>query len=269
MSVALPMYLPDDPDAVQNFWDALRPEIAMRLGPLHYLPLPRALEWPADYDAHWRSPSLLLSQSCGYPLTHTLRNQVQLLGTFTYQVRGAEGANLHSLIIHRCSDARRTLAQYRGSCVAYNSTDSQSGYNALRALVAPLAQEGRFFGERLDTGAHTASIEAVALGKADIAAIDPVSWALAQDIWPTMTQRLRVLVHSEAYPGLPLITSLQTPSPVVAAMQKALHRTATDPRYAKVREPLRINGFVVNTLEDYAVCEHMQTHAAALGVHRL
>ena len=266
MSVALPMYRPADPQAVQNFWDLLRPEIAMRLGPQHRLALPTTLEWPTDYNAHWRSPSLLLSQSCGYPLTHALRGQVHLLGTFTYRVRGAEGTACRSQIIHRCSDARRTLAQYQGSCVAYNATDSQSGYNALRALIAPLAQEGRFFGERLETGAHMESIAAVAQGKADLAAIDAVSWALAQDIWPALTQGLRVLMQSDAYPGLPLITSVHTPPAIVAVLQKALHHVATEPRYAAARRPLHIDGFVPTVLEDYAVCEHLRVHAAALGV---
>ena len=46
----------------------------------------------------------------------------------------------------------RALADLRGRRVALNADDSQSGRNALRAAVAPLAHDGRFFGGSILTG---------------------------------------------------------------------------------------------------------------------
>ena len=50
--------------------------------------------------------------------------------------------------------------------------------NALRAVIAPLAEGGRFFAEIIETGGHAASLDLVAAGGADVAAIDAVSLAL-------------------------------------------------------------------------------------------
>lgn len=261
MTVALPMYTARA-GAVQAFWDALRGELPTQ-------PLPATLEWPEDYVAHWLSPALLLSQSCGYPLTHVLDGQVQLLGSFVYNVPGSRGIFSRSQIVRRRSDVRSTLPAFRGSTVAFNAPDSQSGYNALRALIAPLAEQGRFFGQALETGAHLQSIAAVLDGRADLAAIDAVTWALAQEARPGLTEELTVLGQTAPYPGLPLMTSSTTPAETVAQLQQALHTVATDSRHAAIRAPLHIAGFVRSTLADYALCRRMEDEAAALGVHAL
>lgn len=266
MSVALPMYYPAG-NAVQVFWDALRAELLTQLP--SSVSLPEALAWPVDYHAHWLSPSLLLSQSCGYPFTHVLHGKVQLLGTFTYGVPGAQGIYCRSQVIRRRDDTRNTLAEFRGGTVAYNGRDSQSGYNALRALIAPLAAHGSFFGNALETGAHLQSALAVRDGRADIAAIDAVTWALAQNTSPVLTQGLKVLTETPPYPGLPLITSLQTPADVVLALQTTLHNVATQARFADIRAALHITGFVKTNLADYAQCNAMEDQAGALGVHTL
>ncbi|MDR7307414.1 PhnD/SsuA/transferrin family substrate-binding protein [Rhodoferax saidenbachensis] len=268
MAFALPMYFPPG-KAVQGFAEALRAELQNRLPPAWAAHVPLALEWPTDYAAHWLSPSLLLSQSCGYPLTHALRGKVQLLGTFVYAVAGAQGIHCRSQIIRRRDDTRDTLAAFRGSTVAYNGRDSQSGYNALRALIAPLAEHGRFFSDALETGAHLQSIRAVLDGRADIAAIDAVTWALALETEPQWAHALTTWTETAPYPGLPLITAAHTPAEVAAHLQNALHTVATAAPYAATRAPLHIAGFVRTTPEDYAVCRAMEKQAAALGVHQL
>lgn len=265
MHVALPMYYPP-PGAVQALWDALRTEL-QQVEP--DTPWPQVLDWPADYTAHWRTPRLLLSQTCGYPLTHALQGQVRLVGSFVYAVPGAQGIHCRSQLIRRRSDTRSTLAAFRGSTVAYNAPDSQSGYNALRALVAPLAEQGHFFGSAVETGAHLQSIAAVREGRADVAAIDAVTWALAKKAQPGLHEALVVLTQTAPYPGLPLITALHTPAAQIANLQDALHTLATAPHHADVRAALHIAGFVRSTLADYAVCRTMEDEAAALGVHRL
>ena len=59
--VALPMYL-GTPDAVQTLWTVLHQ--ALTLEGLQRLP--DAVAWPQELHAHWLSPDLLLSQTCGY-----------------------------------------------------------------------------------------------------------------------------------------------------------------------------------------------------------
>ncbi len=61
-----------------------------------------------------------------------------------------------------------------------NGRDSQSGYSALRAIVAPYAGGGRMFSDVSVSGSHRASLRAVAEGRADVATIDAVCWAMAE-----------------------------------------------------------------------------------------
>ena len=100
-----------------------------------------------------------------------------MVGAFQYDVPGCTGVFQRSQVVLRADDPSVALADLRGRRVAFNGTDSQSGYNRLRALVAPLARDGHFFGSRLETGAHAESLKSVQDGKADVAAIDCVSLA--------------------------------------------------------------------------------------------
>ena len=99
-----------------------------------------------------------------------------------------------------------------------------------------------------------------------MAAIDPVTWAHWQRSNPTLCAELRVFGETEPYPGLPLISSLQTPAHVVDALRKGLRVLAEEDRYAAVRAPLLISGFVATSLVDYRVCLEMQERAKGLGV---
>lgn len=272
MQAALPMYFPPR-EALQAFWATLA-ELLRTAPEAKGFDIPPLLSQPPDCHAQWLANDLLLSQACGYPLVTQLAGKVQLVGTFAYDAPGVQGIQCQSQLICRVGDRRRTLADFAGGTLAFNDTISQSGYNALRALVAshldstPTAARP-FFAASTMTGAHYRSIEAVQTGQADMAAVDAVSWALWQQSHPAQAAALRVFGQSERYPGLPLITSLQTPAPLLAALRRALHGIATDAAHAAVRAPLRICGFEVSTLADYERCTAMQELAFASGLHTL
>ena len=61
---------------------------------------PDALDREAATETTWLSPRLLLSQTCGLPLVQDLRDQVAVLGRFTYQKLPVDG-DYHSVIITR------------------------------------------------------------------------------------------------------------------------------------------------------------------------
>jgi ABC-type phosphate/phosphonate transport system substrate-binding protein len=259
MQAALPMYFPPR-DALQAFWAALAALLradAAFIG----LDIPQSLSWPVDVHAQWLAEDVLLSQACGFPLMTLLAGKVQLVGTFAYLAPGVQGIFCRSQLICRAGDSRQDLAQFAGSTLAYNDTISQSGYNALRALIASTSTARPFFAQEAATGAHYRSIEAVRAGQADMASIDPVSYAHWQHSNPHLAAELRVFGQTEAYPGLPLITSLQTPAAVLGAMRRALRAVAHDAAYLDVRAPLLINGFETTNMADYQVCLDMQARA--------
>jgi len=184
---------------------------------------PPALLRGKPLDAVWSDPDLLLGQTCGYPLTDLIANhQVRLVATPRYQAPGCDGPYHRSAVVVRADSRAMTLADLFGGRCALNDHKSNSGMNLLRFEVAPLAREGRFFGEVVITGSHQRSAEQIAEGRSDVAAIDCVTWAHLQQLRPDLTRRLRVLTWTVRSPGLPLITGRNTDAATHDALRSAL-----------------------------------------------
>lgn len=263
MLVSLPMYgvVPHD---VALFWQALRGKLVA----LGLEPLPNELVWPEPLLAHWKQPDLLLSQTCGFPLVEFLP-QVQLVGTLNYSAPGCNGPYYRSFLLVRDEDSHATLADFRGRTVAFNSTDSQSGFNSLRALIAPLAEKGQFFGDTRETGGHRYSLAAVQQGRADIAAIDCVTLELLRRYQPQEVAGLSIIGKTAAAPGLPLITSAATSPERLKLLRKAITETLAAPENHALCERLLITGFTLLPREEYQVIERMRDSALQLGVSQL
>lgn len=259
LAVSLPMYGVNH-QQVELFWLALR-DTLQQLGMAE---VPQALSWPQDLLAHWQSPDLLLSQTCGYPLVAMLP-QVQLVGTYHYRVEGCSGANYSSWLVVRDNEPGERLEDFRDRVAAYNSLDSQSGYNSLLALIAPLARQGRFFRQAIASGAHYESIKMIHSGQADIAAIDCVSFALLKRARPQAVAGLKIIGRTAAVPGLPLITSASTTPQQLALLRAAASAMVSDP----ASESLLIGDFSLVPREAYQVITEHRQQAAALGVTAL
>ncbi|MCY6380798.1 phosphate/phosphite/phosphonate ABC transporter substrate-binding protein [Hoeflea prorocentri] len=139
------------------------------------------------------------------PLVSKLRSQVRIVGTPAYDINCGAGC-YYSMIIARQDNDAVGLADLRGKRFAYNSEDSFSGYAAPAHHLRQMSMKGPFFGEKLRTGSHRASIRAVTEGKADVAAIDAVSWRLALR-HEKSAESARILAITDALPGLPFITA--------------------------------------------------------------
>jgi ABC-type phosphate/phosphonate transport system substrate-binding protein len=144
-----------------------------------------------------------------------------------------------------------SFADLRGKRAAFTSPHSHSGFNALRALAAPLAEAGHFFGEAIRTGSHAASLELVAAGKADVAAIDCVTFALLSRYRPSATADVRELCRSASAPGLPYVTSSATSDQRVDQLRAGLQAAMYDPALAEARAALLLKGVQVLPEEEY------------------
>ncbi len=127
-------------------------------------------------------------------------------------------------IIVRRESPYRSLLDLRGAVWAYNEPRSHSGYNVVRAHLAELAQHRHFFGETIESGAHSASVEMVLSGKADGAAIDStvLEWLFAAD--GGRSARLRVIETLGPSPIPPWVISQRVAEPLRAAVHAALLR---------------------------------------------
>jgi ABC-type phosphate/phosphonate transport system substrate-binding protein len=237
---ALPMY--DFPE-LQADSDALWVALAESLAAFGIADIPAELTRGRRHFDLWRDPNLLLAQACEYPIATDCAGAVQLVATPLYTAVGCVGPLYRSAIVVRRHEPAVTLADMRGLRCVINEWSSNSGMNLLRAAVAPLAAGAEFF-ESVDlSGSHRRSIEMVADGEADLAAIDCVSWAHFQRIAPERTGALRVLGWTEASPSLPFVTATGTDAATLRALRSALADIIADPTLAEVRERLFLSGF--------------------------
>ena len=241
---ALPMYdWPEVTAATDALWAAIRDRLRAE-----GVAAPEALARDRGLVAGWTDPGLVLGQTCGLPLVRTLAGRVAVVGALDYGLPGCPPGWYRSAVVVRADDPRAALAGFGGATLAINGTDSQSGWGAILHHAAPLATDGRFFGAVRATGAHRASVRAVAAGEADVAAIDMVSWGLAQRFVPE-ARRLRVLFATDPTPGLPLIAAKGT--------DVAPHRRAVAAAVAGLdpatRAALGIRGFVALGAEAWAI----------------
>jgi ABC-type phosphate/phosphonate transport system substrate-binding protein len=195
------------------------------------------------YWQAWQSPDLLLSQTCGYPFRARLQGKVTYVGTPDFGVDGCAPGYYRSVLVARADDPRSTIADFDGARFAYNEALSQSGWAAPQTHAAKL---GIRLPPALQTGGHRLSAEAVATGRADIAALDAVTYRLLATHTPEMSA-LKVVGLTDPTPGLPYITALgRDPDPIHAATRDAIAAlTAED------RDILGLRGLVRIPVESY------------------
>jgi ABC-type phosphate/phosphonate transport system substrate-binding protein len=259
---ALPMYdFAELADAHDALWSAL----ARRLTETGVEGTPSGLTRDVAHQALWRHPALLLGQGCDYPLAKSPAADIRIVARPCYAVPGCEGARYRSAIVVRSDDPATGVADLRGRRCVINERDSNSGMNLLRAAIAPIACGAPFFASVTLSGAHRRSAEIVATGQADVAALDCVSFAHFQRLWPETTSRLRVLAWTPASAALPLITARATDDATLASLRACLRAVAADPSLQGVRATLRLDGFDLEPEQDFAAVLELEASAERLG----
>lgn len=198
MIAALPMYdRPDLTGATDRYWARVRDGLRAR-----GVDAPDALRrGDEDLMALWLAPDLVLAQTCGFPYRAALHGRVRLVGTPDFAVEGCPPGYYRSVLIARAEDSRQALAEFDGVALAYNEALSQSGWAAPQTHAAAL-------GLRLPagprTGSHAASLLAVAEGRADLAALDAVTFRLLSRT-EAAAALVKVVAMTDPTPGLPYI----------------------------------------------------------------
>ena len=184
----------------------------------------------------WLRSDLVLAQTCGFPFRAKLHGRVTLIGTPDYGVTGSPPGHYRSVFV-ACADDPRDLAALNGTPIAYNDPLSQSGWAAPQNHAAKL---GLTFPAGPCTAGHIASARAVADGRADLAALDAVTWAMIRVHDPALAAALRVVAMTDPARGLPYIAALGTDAKMTfAAVSDAI--SALSPAD---RQLLRLKGLV-------------------------
>jgi ABC-type phosphate/phosphonate transport system substrate-binding protein len=249
---SLPMY--DWPE-VQWANDALWGAIAERLR-AGGLAAPEKLERGRGREEVWLDRNLLLSQTCAWPYITRLKDKVRLVGTPQYDVDGAADGFYSSFLVTRAAEPGDSLAAFRSRRFAVNGRDSLSGYVALRSAMQA---EGLAEGDVawVETGSHRESVRAVAAGRAELASIDCVCWALAGQHEAEAVQTLRVINRTPLRPGLPMITSGAADDVTLAALRAAVKDALAGEDTLAARQALFLAAIALIEEQEYGALAHL------------
>lgn len=190
---------------------------------------------PDEFDFHqlWLSPALLFGQTCWGPMELGLARHVQVIAQPNYDAFEGGQGELYSSALVMAADGGSSVASpqdgkavipldlLRGKRFIFNNPDSMSGLIALTRDLEATGESLDIFASRGESGGHRSSVIAIAEGRADIAAIDCQSWALAQRFEPA-ARGVKVVGWTARRKGLPYITARTTPAAIVAAMREAV-----------------------------------------------
>ncbi len=215
MIASLPMY---DRPANRAAHDALWALIRNNLRDTG-IAAPKALDRDIDHMKGWAHPDLVLGQICNLPFRAKFRGKVTVIGAADYGLAGCPAGHYHSVIVTRHGDANRPFSDFAKARFAANAMMSHSGYGAAQDWAG---SHGFTFGAPLITGSHDASLQAVATGRADIAALDAQTWRMQQQDLPA-GQEVSVIAHTTTSPCMTFITKHgQDYAPYFAAIAAAI-----------------------------------------------
>lgn len=190
---------------------------------------------PDELDFHrlWLHPALLFAQTCWGPMELGLAGHVQVVAQPNYDAyEGGQGELYSSALVMRSGEGPEVrspadgkailpLDLMRGKRFTFNDTGSMSGFLGLKRDLEAIGESLDIFSSRGESGGHRGSIVAVAEGRADVAAIDCESWALAQR-FEAAANGVKVVGWTARRKGLPYITARTTLAPIVTAMREAV-----------------------------------------------
>ena len=240
MIATLPMY---DMTALQGandaFWAAVRDALRAR-----GIAAPDALSRDIGLWEGWQAPDLVLGQTCGMPYRTRLHGRVALIAAADYGLDDTAPGHYHSVYVVRADEPGDGAEAFATRRFAYNQPDSHSGWAAPQTWAAA---RGFRFDPTLETGGHRLSALAVAEDRADIAALDAVTWRFLTRHDPSLTTRLRVVGRTQTAPGLPFIAAPGADAAgTLAALSEALSTLDES-----TRDTLMIRGFVAIPAVDY------------------
>jgi len=259
---SMPMYdMPELQRALDSLWAGL----------VHHLKCeglseaPNRIQHGRDLADLWNDTDLWFSQCCGYDIVRRYAGKLSPVATPHYGAPECEGSDYASnVVVAEDQEAMDVLEMFGAVCVV-NGFESHSGCNALKALVAPRNQDGRFFSKVKVSGTHAASLEMIRRGEADVAAIDCVTYALLESYRPTALAGIRKLGRTYRAPAIPYVTRRDDNDDRVARMRAAVFNAFADPNLATTRQALYLKNIEMLPVSAYQRIIEFEDYAARQG----
>lgn len=216
-------------------------------------------------DAVLNNPALWFGQTCGYPLMTRLHQRLTPISVPIFDIVGCDGRHYSSQLIVPEKSGINSLQDCRGLRAVINASDSNSGMNVLRHAIAELNPQESFFSDIQVSGSHLQSLTEVANARADIAAIDCISYRFIEDTWPELTARIRSIGFTASTCGLPFVMQKQAAGrDNVAGISGCLNR-ALSMLDKQQKDRLHLKGFENVDITNYDGILELEVSAEAAG----
>ncbi|MEL7214800.1 MAG: PhnD/SsuA/transferrin family substrate-binding protein [Pseudomonadota bacterium] len=222
------------------FWSVLREEAAAR-----GVDLPEHLSHDLPLREVWTEPDLTIAMCCGWNVVSGEVPEARVFARPDWDHPGHPQGTYHSVMVCRVEDVERPLAELMGRPAA-NGANSWSGWHLFRHFAA---QEGLPLGTPVWSGSHRVSIKLVLDGKADCAAIDRVSFGLAQALGETDGLVSRAALP--AFPSTPFIIGPNMPLAAERSLRDALNAALKHAGGAPWAEGLGLLSVIETTQQEY------------------
>jgi phosphonate transport system substrate-binding protein len=216
---------------------------------------------PDEQDRMVNSGQIQVVFTCGLPYARKADLKPPLLRLMAAPVMAAPHYKnqpvYFSDIIVRADSPYETFDSLRGSVFAYNEIYSLSGYMLPCYHLLTLSQMGRFFGKMVQSGSHAHSMDWVAQGRADAAAIDSVVLEMELRQHPNRANTFRVIDQIGPQPMPPVAASTQLDDAYRQRLSGALLTMHTDPSAEAIFKQVGMRRFAAVVDSDYDPIRHI------------
>ncbi|MBI4826840.1 MAG: phosphate/phosphite/phosphonate ABC transporter substrate-binding protein [Nitrospirae bacterium] len=148
------------------------------------------------------------------------------------------------IIVPRDSKAAR-LEDLKGRRFAFTDPMSNSGKLAPTYMIGKIGEKPEsFFSDIIYTNSHDKSIEAVARGLVDAAAVDSLIWDYADATEPEFTSKTKIMIKSPPYGIPPVVIPAGMAPELKAKLRDILLNMHLDAEGRSILEKVKIDRFV-------------------------
>lgn len=240
---------------LNKFWSVFRQKLLDAGFEEHLLPKNPCRE--IHFSEQWSAPNLLISQACGFDVVTTYKDQLQIIAAPSYTIDGLKKGNYFSYLVTSEDSPALDLSYFMGKKLAINSHHSHSGMNIFRCVLKSEMENFNFAENLIISGAHIRSLQLIKQKKADLAAIDGVTYHLLEKHDPEKLKGTKVIRKTPAVTSCPYITRKNIPEHELNLIKHALFETFADPLLAPTLQNLLLEGVSEVSLADYKSIEQM------------
>jgi phosphonate transport system substrate-binding protein len=161
------------------------------------------------------------------------------------------GMEYRSYLIVPAHSSRDSVEELRGATMAYTDPESNTGCLVPRALLAKHRLRESFFERIVFSGSHDKSIQAVAIGAVDVAAVDSLVWESSVKSDPSLEGKTRVIWRSEPFGAPPVVVPSSIDPELKEALRRAFLGLDGDEEGRKVLSSIGIARFVGARDDEY------------------